>query len=128
MIEMYVSIQGGMCLVLICHLSGTHLSWCPFVRDPFVQVLNCPGPICSGAHLSRTRLSGTHFSGTQMSWCPTVRDPLVLESFQLRIQFCLRTASVSRFQFRLSFIKVSYFILNRNYSNPLLLGVFVSLR
>ena len=45
-----------------------------------------------------------------------------------RFQFCLCTASVSGFQFRLSYIQESCFILSAYYLNPLLLGVFVLLR
>ena len=45
--------------------------------------------------------------------------------FQLRFQFCLCTASVSGFQFRFKFHQESYFIVNTDYLNPLLLGIFV---
>ena len=66
----------------LTQLSGIHLSWCSFVRNPFVWdqfilVPNYPGPnrpgsifpipIRPGAHLSETYLSGTHLPGTHFS-------------------------------------------------------------
>ena len=53
---------------------------------------------------------------------------LLKNRFQFRFQFCLRAASVSGFQLGFSFIQESYFTVNTNYLNPLLLGVFVLLR
>ena len=53
---------------------------------------------------------------------------LLKNRFQFRFQFCLRAASVSGFQFRFKFHPGKYFTVNTYYLNPLLLGVFVSLR
>ena len=53
---------------------------------------------------------------------------LLKNRFQFRFQFCLRVASVSGFQFLLSFIQESYFTVNTNNLNPLLLGLFALLR
>ena len=53
---------------------------------------------------------------------------LLKNRFQFRFQFRLRAASVSGFQFRFKFHQESYFTVNTYYLNPLLLGVFVSLR
>ena len=52
---------------------------------------------------------------------------LLRNRFQFRFQFCLRAASVSGFQFRFKFYQENYFILNTDYLNALLLGVFVFL-
>ena len=54
---------------------------------------------------------------------------LLKNRFQFRFfQFCLRTASVSGFQFRFKFHPRKLFYFNRDYLNALLSGVLVLLR
>ena len=80
------------CLRLICpgaHLSRTHLSWCPFVRNPFVwDSINylgptCLGPICPGPTCLGPICPGAYLSGTHLFWCPLVQDPFVWDPFVL---------------------------------------------
>ena len=53
---------------------------------------------------------------------------LLKNRFQFRFQFAYEQLRFLGFNFGLSFIQESYFTVNTYYLNPLLLGVFVSLR